>query len=568
MIVASLFGVPAGLEVHRIAIGEESQIKFEDSWVDISLNEVSLTDDADIFRVFRLNVSGKILTWIGLYRPATEIGPNRGGGFYGAGLWLIDATVSSKVVHEVIVNLADQIRDLAMQNGKFLKRISDIRSSIVPPPQVALLVSGREKLTGGVTLKDREGGLAFIADTKNIIEAIDWAQNSSTAGFYSQVIAAPANQFVAQQSQFLKGFVLFGKVSAAIDAAYQSSIQTIKITKEQLKSKQDELAGKVSELKMKDAELNSIETQLLKAEEGLKSQALELSRAKNEVERLKTNEKSFRSENNTLKSENSQLSKQIDAWKLEKLPNHPVRTESSAGIGYQPGSLPQGKASGAGGIAKMSEPDKSNSFFYTFYFKAFVFFLCLCVSALSGYLRSDYLKNKIYEGKEKKLQNKITELEINPNLLDYIDLENGNVYLQYQIDDLNNKNKGSSTKPNSSKSQSNDYRLSIEDEQCINSLGILRKMNFQVKYSTNKKLLVIPTELTENAYKKVSEACIAKKAVNKKCIAVFNHIQSESIKSLSKSSGEIFFPEKCTGVTQIDLSKNEKIEIEISRNIK
>jgi hypothetical protein len=547
MIVASLFGVPAGLEVHRIAIGEESQIKFEDSWVDISLNEVMLTGGADIFRVFRLNVSGKILTWIGLYRPATEIGPNRGGGFYGAGLWLIDAKVSSKVVHEVIVNLADQIRDLAMQHGKFLKKIADIRSLIVPPPQVALLVSGREKLTGGVKLKDREGELAFIADPKNIIEIIEWAQNSFAAGFYSQVIAAPANQFVAQQSQFLKGFVLFGSVSAAIDTAYQSNVQTIKTTKEQLKSKQEELAGKISELKLKNVELNSIETQLLNAEEGLKSKSQALHTVSVEANRFKESDKQLRNQINTLKLEINQLRLQMQSLAADK----------PAGFGYSPGSS-HNASSGASGLAKMQEPDKPRGVFHFNFFQVAVWLLCIGLIVFAGF--------KVHRsyGIESALRNKIAHLEKKPTEDMHKKREDEVVSLKKQIEELNKKKTEASAKLESTTPNSEDQDQILYVNFQKN--GELKKFTYTIKNLQNGKPNPITPEIRKDFFELIWEACKLDNSQQNENSKIYKIILSEFTKSPAQIKGEILLPKDCSFSNQIFIKypKKDKASFEIS----
>jgi len=93
MIVASLFGTPAGLEVNRIAIGAEASVVINDEWVDSLPDEVRLNGNEGICRVCRRIEGGNVLTWVALYRAASEIGAGRSGGFYGAGLWLIDTTV-------------------------------------------------------------------------------------------------------------------------------------------------------------------------------------------------------------------------------------------------------------------------------------------------------------------------------------------------------------------------------------------------------------------------------------------------------------------------------------------
>jgi hypothetical protein len=85
MIVASFFGTPAGLEVHRNPIGEATSIKIEDDWIDSLSEDVKLTSDSDVFYIYRRVEAGQLLTWVGVYRFAAEMGAGRPGGFYGAG---------------------------------------------------------------------------------------------------------------------------------------------------------------------------------------------------------------------------------------------------------------------------------------------------------------------------------------------------------------------------------------------------------------------------------------------------------------------------------------------------
>lgn len=502
MIVASLFGVPAGLEVHRIPIGEESQIKFEDSWVDISPDDVVLSGDQNIFRIFRLNVAGKVLTWVGVYRAATEIGPNRGGAFYGAGLWLIDAKVSSQVVYEVIVSLADQIRDLALKNGKFVKKISDIRSAIVPPPQVAQLVSSREKLTGGVTLKDKDGAQAFIADTQNVLAIIDWAQSGASAGFYKQVIVAPANHFVAQQRQYSKGFELFSSVAVAADAAYQVSLSQA-LTKEQ--------------------DLVKLNAAMLNGKERLDKQENEIKQCRDELRRSQIKEASL---NETVAG----LRRQVE---MSGHPRNPVvtiggsATNSNMGMGsYKPGSQVNQNNPALADLANKHENGRAASFFASKWFIHIVWLLVLVVLGAVIYLM--FIA---------PLNDRVTELDQRPTQQKFKDLEVEKSKLDEQVEDLK-KQLNSKEIKNNEKANSDEVSSSVLiDPKCVQSLDLVERTYRIVTKEQKTKVK------RDEVYRSLADKCKLQNDAGE-CAGSFEKIRKNFLGEVGMS-GSILLPSKC-----------------------
>jgi hypothetical protein len=209
--------------VHRNPIGEATSLKIEDAWIDSLSEDVKLTGDSDVFYICRRMEAGHLLTWVGVYRLAAEMGAGRPGGFYGAGLWLINSVISSSAIYDVVINLANQIRDLALKDGKFVKRIADVRGAITPPPRVATLLDGSAQVTtGGLAVSS--GDRVFISDPKNIIAIIDWAQKDVSADFFSHVIVGAPEQYVEQKSQFSKKVERSESISAAKDYAYRRRI--------------------------------------------------------------------------------------------------------------------------------------------------------------------------------------------------------------------------------------------------------------------------------------------------------------------------------------------------------
>ena len=342
MIVASLFGVPAGLEVHHIPIGEDARIKIDDAWVDISLDEAALTGDQTIIRTFRRSTSGRILTFVGVYRPAREIGPNREGGFYGAGLWIIDASISSHLILAVIIHLADQIRDLAMVNGKFLKKIADVRSAITPPPQVAKLVSNRVQLRAGLSIKSGEGKKAFITDTHNVVSIIDWAQCDSSAKIFEMVIVAPVEQYVPKKSTYSIGFERYDTLLLAIQSAYELNEHKLSIAESELKKKDEALKQKNVELKNVRDELISKDNDLKIKDGDAKRKDAYISSLNKDLHALRAKESNLLSELSALKSKSASQSMPNG---MNRVPNNTTAPSRIGNSVYSPGSSSSNQAS-------------------------------------------------------------------------------------------------------------------------------------------------------------------------------------------------------------------------------
>ena len=265
MIVASIFGTTDGLEVQNLPVGPGLAIKLEDGAVAFASQDVVLKTDRDIFRINRREVSGKSLTWIGLYREATEIVSNRPGGYYGAGLWLYDIVVPGQLVAETLVNLADQIKNLAISGGKFTKRIADIRGSIVPPAQVSQLLTTKKPLVTGISPNSPVNALISNQETA-AASTIEWAQVSHSAELFNELLIGHPEQLQPRQGQFQKTTERFDSVASAIQWAYNKRVIQLDGMLQKQKSELDGASQQLTQLKAeignKQAECESVRIEL------------------------------------------------------------------------------------------------------------------------------------------------------------------------------------------------------------------------------------------------------------------------------------------------------------------
>ena len=265
MIVASIFGTTDGLEVQNLPVGPGLAIKLEDGAVAFASQDVVLKTDRDIFRINRREVSGKSLTWIGLYREATEIVSNRPGGYYGAGIWLYDIVVPGQLVAETLVNLADQIKNLAISGGKFTKRIADIRGSIVPPAQVSQLLTTKKPLVTGISPNSSVNALISNQETA-AASTIEWAQVSHSAELFNELLIGHPEQLQPRQGQFQKTTERFDSVASAIQWAYNKRVIQLDGMLQKQKSELDGASQQLTQLKAeignKQAECESVRIEL------------------------------------------------------------------------------------------------------------------------------------------------------------------------------------------------------------------------------------------------------------------------------------------------------------------
>jgi len=123
----SLFGTTRGLELCTFPAG---RVLPPDTWVEVGPKEVTLDYDGEVYVVRRGDTSAGVVTWIGMYRKAYEIGGGRGGGYFGAGVWLFGTRTEGAAIVALLRYLSQEVERLAMEDGAFIVRLSEIRTRV------------------------------------------------------------------------------------------------------------------------------------------------------------------------------------------------------------------------------------------------------------------------------------------------------------------------------------------------------------------------------------------------------------------------------------------------------
>lgn len=194
MLAVSLIGVTAGTEVCTFG---RLPVSLSDDWVEVQPSEVTIgADSADLYVCTRRMVEGKVLTWIGLYRHAHEIGGSRAGAYHGAGVWLLGRTARGGAVVQVLPMLADQLRRLAMVGSQFQRRLADIRPQFEwPEREVDRVGHSMQPLVQGGGLAPGQGA-GLLIDASEPMDAaqvgwhLDWLQLGPAFAPYSRVLIA------------------------------------------------------------------------------------------------------------------------------------------------------------------------------------------------------------------------------------------------------------------------------------------------------------------------------------------------------------------------------------------
>lgn len=201
-ITPCIFGTTSGFEIHTLT---RLPLGLEDLAFAIKRNEVELSDRHFCVKTFRLRVNSEVFTWIGLYRKAFEIGFSREGGYYGAGVWLAEITVDSRLAMDVLRDLADQVNALAIEGGRFQRPLSDIVSNIQIPQSLIPLKESTERYQAGGMLPDAAQG-AYVCQHESLWQIAEFGQNNVLAERFSSIIAAPAASFPKNPSARLERY--------------------------------------------------------------------------------------------------------------------------------------------------------------------------------------------------------------------------------------------------------------------------------------------------------------------------------------------------------------------------
>ncbi len=259
MIILTLFGTTTGLELLNIPlVNNIPPLKLEDAWIGVNSSQLTLQSDKDSYLIFRRSVSGHLVTWIGLYRPIREMGYDRAGSFYGAGVWIIDGVVDAKNLIVLLREMIDQVNSTAVQGDRFIKKLVDVKGQFTPPNQVSSLISSYSKVNAGFK---SEGESGFIIDTTVPLDVIEWAQRGSSASYFSKIVIGTADNVPgAGQSSTFK---IFPSLSMAIETAYLRHISEARNRTQELTQTMISLENKNIE---KERELQSTAAKLNQTE--------------------------------------------------------------------------------------------------------------------------------------------------------------------------------------------------------------------------------------------------------------------------------------------------------------
>ncbi len=245
MIILTLFGTTSGLELlHSPLASIPSTLKLDDAWVGINGSHATLLEDRDVHIVLRKSVGRHTATWIGLYRPARELGYDRPGGFYGAGAWLIDCATDAKQLTDALRDMAGQIQAKVMRGGRFVNQIADSSAEFAPPSQAGSLLASVSAIQGGC---NPDGESAFVVAGADFLEVIDWAQRAPSASPFAKIIVSGPDQVPSARAG--AGFSVFQSLAHVIDNSYQRLSNELHSERMRSSLLAQELAGRESELR-------------------------------------------------------------------------------------------------------------------------------------------------------------------------------------------------------------------------------------------------------------------------------------------------------------------------------
>jgi hypothetical protein len=200
MISIWLFGTTAGFEIQTI--GPVMPVNLVKEWVSLP-PEIELNNNG-VIGVTRRNVDGKIVTWIGVYRTIFEIGYQRRGGFYGAGIWIVDQLLDANTVIPILIKLSDQLQSLGTNNGQFFKRISEINPKISLSTNEAQVLANSAEPYSNMGISTVANQAAFVATRDAFTNIVDWALKSEQSHIYRGIYCGDGSQLPRASGSVVK----------------------------------------------------------------------------------------------------------------------------------------------------------------------------------------------------------------------------------------------------------------------------------------------------------------------------------------------------------------------------
>lgn len=190
-ITPCVFGTTNGFEIQTLT---KVPLNMDSLIFGVTRSEVELSDRDECVKVFRMRTKSEVYTWIGIYRKTYEIGFSREGGYYGAGLLLAGITVNARIALEVLRDLADQVSQFAISDGRFQCLLSSITDEMrVPTGLGPLKESSARHLRGGLSAEATP--IAYVRQYGSPRETVDWAQTAMLGEKFRAVIIGPEAGF-------------------------------------------------------------------------------------------------------------------------------------------------------------------------------------------------------------------------------------------------------------------------------------------------------------------------------------------------------------------------------------
>ena len=186
-----LFGTTAGLELKLFPSHGTCPEGLQDNWIELKSDDLTLLPDFPLFYFHRRQHQNQVLTWIGGYWSAREIGYARPGGYAGAGLWLSNITVNEQAAVQVIQGLYQSLASLALSNGQFQQKLSDLK--VPRPAYLELLIESASDVLHGCSTTGKRA--LFQSSKVELNEILEWAQRRSSASIYSEVLIGSPQHF-------------------------------------------------------------------------------------------------------------------------------------------------------------------------------------------------------------------------------------------------------------------------------------------------------------------------------------------------------------------------------------
>lgn len=307
MIVATVFGLTQGFEsIIYAAKGKELPFTPPNEYIQSAIRYVNPSFDTEFFMVRRFSVTEGVLTFIGVYRGVYEIGYDRPNSYYGAGLWLLNRTVDGRLAQKFLTDLSNQIKNSAISDNRFIKKIADT-SVKISSADLAKLETTDQPNTEGLSPED-SSEQCFIQAQQDVTQLIDWAQVNFTAKYFNRMYAGNPTQMISTSAR-TDGPLLF----LSTDNATEAGLKKLAKQYDALKRSHDKLSDSAQSL---TENVSDLQGQLTDAKADQKKTASDRDKIKNYFEISQTECTQLRSNNANLKSNVESLTKknkQLDA---------------------------------------------------------------------------------------------------------------------------------------------------------------------------------------------------------------------------------------------------------------